>query len=75
MAVPKEDVVRIVRILLGKAQVRESDRLLEDLGAESADLANLVAAVEEKYGVRLPEAEIARIRTVADLHALVDRLA
>jgi acyl carrier protein len=75
MPVTSEDVVRIVRVQLGKSQVRESDRLMEDLGAESADMANLVAAVEERYGVRIPEADFAAIRTVSDLHRLVERLA
>jgi len=74
MGVLKEDVLRMVRVQLGKAKVSEADRLMEDLAAESADFVNLVAAVEEKYHIRVPEAEVGDIRTVGDLHAIVDRL-
>lgn len=75
MTVSKEDVLRIVRLQLGKPDVRESDRLMEDLGAESVDLANIVATLEEKCDLRLAEADIAAVRTVGDLHALVHRQA
>ncbi len=68
-----EDLSLLVGLLLGKARVRAQDRLLEDLGAESADLVNLVATVEEKYHVELAEADVARIHTVADLHVLIAR--
>jgi len=70
-----EDLCLLVGLLLGRAGVRAQDRLVEDLGAESADLVNLVATVEEKYQVELAEAEVARLHTVADLHALVARQA
>jgi acyl carrier protein len=68
-----EDLGLLVGLLLGKARVRAEDRLVEDLGAESADLVNLAATMEEKYHVELAEAEVARIHTVADLHALIAR--
>jgi acyl carrier protein len=63
-----------VRVQLGLADARESDRLVEELGAESVDILNLVASLEQAYQVRVPEAQIAELRTVGDLHALLDRL-
>jgi acyl carrier protein len=38
------------------------------------DILNLVASLEQAYRVRVPEAQIAELRTVGDLHALLDRL-
>jgi acyl carrier protein len=75
MVVRKDDVLQMVRIQLGKPSVREGDRLMEDLAAESADIENLVAAAEARYHIRLPEIDIAALRTVADLHSLVARFA
>jgi acyl carrier protein len=74
MQVAREEILQLVRVLLGQPSVKESDRLIEDLSAESADLVNLVATVEETYQVHVPEAAIAEMRTVGDLHALVERL-
>jgi acyl carrier protein len=70
-----EEIKKLVGLQLGKRNVNESDRFAEDLGAESADVANIVATVEEKYGVTIKEAEIAHISTPADLLTLVQQRA
>jgi acyl carrier protein len=75
MLTPVEDLSLLVGLLLGKARVSPQDRLVEDLGAESADLVNLVATVEEKYHIELAEADVARVHTVADLYVLIARQA
>ena len=68
-----EDIQKLVALQLGIRIVAEYDRLVEDLGAESADVANIVAAVEEKYHIVVKESEIAKIFTSTDLFELVRR--
>ena len=70
-----EDVLKLVRLQLGRRLVRPGDRFVEDLGAESADIANLAAAVEERYGITVSESDLARLATPQDLYDLVQRLA
>jgi acyl carrier protein len=69
--VSMEEIKKLVGLQLGKRNLRDNDRFMEDLGAESADIANLVATIEEKYGITIKEAEIARLFTAADLFALL----
>ena len=38
-----------------------------DLAADSLDLVELIAAVEDKYDVELPEAELEKMKTISDL--------
>ena len=71
--VSMDEIKKLVGIQLGKRNVNEHNRFVEDLGAESADVANIVATVEEKYGVTIKEAEIARLFTPADLFALIQK--
>lgn len=66
-----DDVKKMVGVQLGVRTVAAHDRLVEDLGAESADVANLMAAVEERYLVSIKESEISKIRTPNDLFELV----
>lgn len=66
-----DDINKLVGLQLGKRSVKDNDRLIEDLGAESADIANLVAAVESKYGITIKESEIGRIFTPLDVYTLV----
>jgi acyl carrier protein len=68
-----ENVQRLVRLQLGIKNAGPSDRLAEDLGAESADIANIVAAAEEQFGAEIAEQEIAGLVTVSDLFELVSR--
>jgi acyl carrier protein len=68
-----DEVTQIVKLQLGARQVRPDSRLLEDLNAESVDVANIVAALESKYAIQVKESEIARLVTVADLVDLVNR--
>jgi acyl carrier protein len=66
-----EDIKRLVGLQLGTRQIGEHDRFLEDLAAESADVANIIAVVEEKYKITIRESEIAKIFTPNDLFELV----
>ena len=70
-SISMEDIKKLVALQLGVRVVAEQDRLMEDLGAESADVANIVAAVEEKYHIVVKESEIAKLFTPADLFELV----
>ena len=66
-----DEIIRLVELQFGRLGIQPTDRLMEELGAESADVINLVASTEEKYGVVLKESEIARIFTPKDLFVLV----
>ena len=66
-----QEIQDLVALQLGRRRVGVDDRLLEDLGAESIDLVNIIAAVEERYEVVIDELEVGDLRTVADLHRCV----
>ena len=66
-----EDIISIVSLQLGVKRVEEGQRLVEDLGAESADIANIVAALEEKYDLFISEEMIAQIKSVKDLYTTI----
>lgn len=70
-SVTLDEIKKLVGLQLGRRNVNDSDRLMEDLGAESSDVANIVAAVEEKYHISIKESEIARILTPIDLFELI----
>lgn len=65
-----EDAVkRIVSIALGVsfADVKTTDRLIDDLGADSLDLLEIVMDVEKEFGVEIDDESAREIRTVRDL--------
>ncbi len=66
-----EEVQQIVGAILGVHEVPPSARLVEDLDAESMDVVNIVAALEEHFAVELDDAALADVHTVAELAAVV----
>ena len=47
------------------------DRLLSDIVRESFAMVEMVIDLQEEFGVRLEQAELKQLKTVADLTALV----
>ena len=75
MSVTIEEIGNIVGVQLGVRKVSGDDRIVEDLAAESADVVNIVAAVEDKYAITIDEEVVPDIVTVADLVEIVrDRM-
>ncbi len=66
-----EEIQALVRRQLGLYEVGLEDDFAADLGAVSADIINIIAALEDLYTVVIGEEELPDIRTVEQLHRLV----
>ncbi|MEO0144769.1 MAG: acyl carrier protein [candidate division WOR-3 bacterium] len=53
-------------LYIDPSQVREDARFIEDLGADSIGLMELVMKFEEEFGIKIPDEDIEKIRTVGD---------
>ena len=73
MQVELNEICKTVGLVLGRRNIAPANRLAEDLGAESADILNIVATVEEKYGITIDDIDVPSVHTVEDLHGLVCR--
>lgn len=71
MPVTIEKIQRLVEGQLGIKGVKPEDRLLEELGAQSADVVNLISALEDQYDIDIDEDEISELKTVEDLYLAV----
>ena len=66
----REQVLELIRAHLASElevdpdRIDEDTRFKEDLEADSLDLVGLVVELEDQYGVRIPDEQAAKIRTV-----------
>lgn len=71
----KEDqIIKDILIeLLGVTpdQLTPNARLAEDLGADSLTLAELMMALEDRFGMRIPDDRADSVKTVADVYQTV----
>ena len=56
-------------------QVQLNVSFARDLAADSLDLVELIAAVEDKYDVELPEEELEKMKNVGDLWTFLEEKA
>ena len=67
-----DDIKRIVSLHLGIRDIENNDRFMEDLNAESLDVMNIIASVEEKFNLVILESEIPELQTPSALATLVE---
>ena len=53
------------------ADVTANASILDDLGADSLDVVELVMALEEAFDIEVPDEAVERIRTIGDMERYV----
>lgn len=53
-------------------EVSIDSTFIDDLGADSLDIVELIMAFEEEFGVEIPDEKAEKIRTVADAVKMLD---
>jgi len=66
--VSQDKVKQIIADQLGvkKDEVTDNAKFVDDLGADSLDTVELVMALEEEFGVEIPDEEAEKLATVGD---------
>jgi acyl carrier protein len=54
-------------------QVQMDKSFQRDLAADSLDLVELIAAIEDKYDVELPDEELEKMKVIADLWTYLEQ--
>ena len=68
-----EKVKKIIIDQLGvdEAEVTPEAKFIDDLGADSLDTVELVMALEEEFGIEIPDEDAEKIATVQDAVAYI----
>lgn len=54
-------------------QVNAEAKLMEDLGADSLDAVELVMAIEEEFGIEVPDDEAEKLTSMGDIKAYIEK--
>lgn len=55
-------------------KVTAEAKIVENLGADSLDVVELLSRLEDEYGVMIPDEEVENLVTVADVAAEIEKL-
>lgn len=61
------------QLMLDEADIKIESRLVEDLGADSLDLVQLLILLEKEYSVTFEEDEIKDVKTVGDIIGFLEK--
>ena len=77
MEVSQERIRQIIADQLGvkKEEVTDSAKFVDDLGADSLDTVELVMALEEEFGIEIPDEDAEKLATVGDALRYIDEKA
>jgi acyl carrier protein len=54
------------------AEVTKDASILDDLGADSLDIVELVMTLEEAFNIEVPDEAVEEMRTIGDVHRFVE---
>ena len=65
----EDRVKEIIAEQLGveKEKITPESKFIEDLGADSLDVVELIMAFEEEFGIEIPDEDAEKIQTVGDV--------
>jgi acyl carrier protein len=66
----KEIIVE--RLSVDEKDVKQESSFIDDLGADSLDTVELVMALEEEFGLEIPDEEAEKITTVGEAVKYID---
>ena len=57
------------------SSIKPEQEVVKDLGADSLDVVELMMALEDEYGITLPESDVENVKTVQDIVDMMEKLA
>ena len=63
----KVKTVIVEHLGIDEASVRMDSSFLDDLGADSLDIVEFIMALEEEFGIEIPDEDVEKIVTVKDV--------
>jgi acyl carrier protein len=71
-----DDVKEVVveQLNVNPDEVKEESKFVEDLGADSLDVVELVMALEEKFDIEIPDEDAEKIANVSDAIRFIENI-
>ena len=65
--------ITVEQLSVDEAEVSMESAFIDDLGADSLDIVELIMAFEEEFNIEIPDEIAEKLRTVRDAVELIDK--
>ncbi len=65
----EDKIISLIAEKLGKKknQITMQTNLVDDLGADSLDVVELIMTFEDEFGITLPDEDVSKMKTIQDI--------
>ena len=72
----QEKIIALIADKLNKKveSISLNSRLVEDLGADSLDIVEMIMAFEDEFGISLPDEDVENMKTVKDVIDYISKI-
>ena len=72
----RERIVNLISDKLGvdNFEVKDEQSIINDLGADSLDMVEIIMGIEEEFGIKVKDEDINEIKTVGDLVKKIEKI-
>ncbi len=69
-----EEIIQTLseQLKIEEDKISENTSVLDDLGADSLDIVELLMTLEDRYGVVVPDDEVTNLKTVKDIAEYIE---
>lgn len=72
MTIEKVKEMLASQLNIDEKKIEKDSRIVEDLGADSLDMIEMLMTLEEKFGVAVPDEKTSELKTVEDIANFID---
>ncbi len=60
------------QLKIDAAEIENTTDIVDDLGADSLDIVEILMSIEEQFGVVIPDEEVPNLKNLCDLEAYIE---
>ncbi|MCI6573137.1 MAG: acyl carrier protein [Firmicutes bacterium] len=73
MTIDKVKELLAAQLNISKDKIQDDSKLVEDLGADSLDMVEMLMTLEDEFGVSISDEDALNLKTVADIVSYIEK--
>ena len=72
MSIDKVTKLLAEQLNIDPKTIKPTSKIVEDLGADSLDMIEMLMSLEDEFGISVPDDQVASLKTVKDIVTFID---
>lgn len=73
MSIDKVTKLLAEQLNIDPKTIKPTSKIVEDLGADSLDMIEMLMSLEDEFGISVPDDQVASLKTVKDIVTFIDK--